>query len=926
MIDQDYQTNGYVGDVAFADFRHTGLPDFVAIGAIEWGTNYIAYAKNNGDGTFTPLPLATPAGAQGMIGVGDFNGDGKLDLVVVNPWAGPNQTALTVFLGNGDGTFTPGYSTTFAGSAGQVWVGDFNGDGKPDVLVHLATNGMGTISKDVLEFLGKGDGTFAPVKDVLPNFGDMAVGDLNHEGTDDIVELVEPLTDLDNYIPLQYAVYLGQPDGSFKLANTYQPYSGFTAPYTLNDGNGVTLADFNGDGNLDIAVFQTETIPPPGGNPDLAHTFLQIMEGNGDGTFTPTYTVFDFDQILVPQLAADLAGDGKAELVELAAVNGSFQVVPSTVGPALQVRIVSTPIVGSTSTAQVTLAAASSADTTIQLAASDPAISIPASVTIPAGSVSQEVPFQIGSGFNSQRVFTINAALGAQTATAYGWQAGSSLAVGFTLYIPNSSETAYVGQATPDYGMGVFSIDNYSTTVHMSCSGLPTWAACQFGAPVLTISAGSVGSPSLVVTTTSAAQVGTYQFTVIATDGTFTQQGAAALQVQASPPPAIQGVISPSSATISAGQSTGLEITILSQYGAAGSLSLQCSSNPSGTTCAFNPATATLPANGSATGQLTLQVGSSVPDGSYTFNVVATVGSLTSQIPVTLQVQSPDFSGTIGPGSEAVPIGESTNFSINLTSLNGESGAVSFQCSNLPSGVTCAFTPASPTLPIDGSLTEQLSVQASSAAQTGNYPLTVSATIGNLTHQFSATLEIEQAPGFTGSITPGSTTLSVGQSANFTIGLNSQSGASGNVSFQCLNAPTGTACTFNPTTANLPANGNVSDTLTVQVNSKPALAPPLPSIPWTPTIGWLGTLSIVACVFFATFIVMATRKRKLAPLAVLSIIAASILFTAVSCGGGGSQPSGPAPPSPVTFMITVQASGAGINTPQNVGTVTITVE
>jgi len=927
VIDQDYQTNGYVGDVALADFRHTGRPDFVAIGnSSYWGTNYIAYAKNNGDGTFTPLPLTTPAGAQGMIGVGDFNADGKLDFVAVNPSSAGNLSTLTVFLGNGDGTFTPGYSTNFAGSAGQVWVGDFNGDGKPDVLVHLATSETGTISRDVLEFLGNGDGTFAPVKDVLPNFGDMAVGDFNHDGIDDIVELVEPLTGPDLDVPLQYAIYLGQPDGSFKLTNTYQPYAGFSMIYTLNSSNGVTLADFNGDGNLDIAVFQSETRPQNGGNPDLAHTYLEIMEGNGDGTFTPTYTIFDFGQMLVPQLAADLTGDGKADLVELSAVNGSFHVMPATVGPALQVSLVTTPIVASAGTAQVSLAVASSSGTTVQLAASDPAISIPATITIPAGSVSQNVPFQIGSGFNAQRVFTINAALGAQTATAYGWLAGSSLAEGFTLYLGGSSQTAYVAQATPDYAVSVYSINNYSTTVNLSCSGLPSWATCQFGGPVLAVSAGSSGSSSLVVGTTSAAQVGTYQFIVTVTDGTFTSQAAATLQVQASPPPAIQGVITPSSPTISAGQSAGLEITLLSQYGAAGSVSVQCAGNPGGTTCAFNPAAVNLPANGSATDQLTFEVGSSVPEGSYTFNVVATVGNLSNQIPVTLEVQAPDFSGVIGPGAGAVPIGESTSFSINLTSLNGETGVVSFKCLNPPSGVSCTFSPASPVLPVDGTLVEQVSVQASSAAQTGNYTLTVSAAIGSLTHQYSAALDIESAPGFTGSITPGSTTLSVGQSANFTIGLNSQSGATGNVSFQCLNAPSGTACTFNPTAASLPANGNVSDTLTVQVNSRPAFAPVLPSVPWTPAIGWLGTLTVLAGLLLAGFLIIVARKQRLTPRVALAIIGGSILITALSCGGGGSPPSGQSPPQPVTFMISVQASGAGISTPQNVGSVTITVD
>jgi len=932
LIDFYVGTGGEVGDVALGDFRNTGLPDFVAIGS-PWtfGSDYIAFAKNNGDGTFTPLPLAKPSGAQGLLGVGDFNGDGKLDLVVVGLVSGTTQSLLTVFLGNGDGTFTPGYSTTFetAGWPGSVWVGDFNGDGKLDVLVHVATNGMGTIYQDVLEFLGNGDGTFAPVKDVLPNFGDMAVGDLNHDGIDDVVEIVEPLTTLDDYIPLQYAIYLGQPDGSFKLTNTYQPYAGFTVPYTLNFIPGVTLADFIGDGNLDIAAFQT--FPSYAERPWLTHTFLQIMAGNGDGTFTPTYTTFDFDQILVPQLTADLTGDGKADLVELAGVNDSFHVVPATLGPSLQVRLVSTPTVGSTGTARVTLAVASSADTAIQLAASDPAISIPASVTIPSGSVSQDVPFQIGSGFNSQHVFTINASLGTQTAMAYGWQANGSLAEGFTMWLANSSQTAFVAQASGDYGLNIASINNYATTVQSSCTGLPAWATCQFSAPALTIPAGTSSASSLVVATTSAAQVGTYQFTVIATDGTITRQVAATLQVQVSPPPNILGVISPSSATLTAGQSATLEITVMSQYSAAGTLSLQCSGIPSGSTCSFNPTTTTLPANGSVTDQLTVQVSSSVQAGTYPFNVVATVGSITNQIAATLQVQGPpDFSASISPTSATATIGQSASFAINLISQNDATGNVNLQCLNIPSGTACTFNPTVPSLPADDNVTDQLTVQVSSTAQVGTYQFAVVATVGTITHQIAATLQIQAPPppGFSGSISPASATLAVGQSANFSITLNSQNGATGSVSFQCLNVPSGTTCTFNPTTANLPANGNASDTLTVQVNSRPAVAPPVTSIPWSRMGGWLGALPFLAGLLLATFVIVAAtggRKQRLAALVVLLLTAAALLLATLSCGGGGSTGSGPPPPAPVTFTITVQASGAGVSTPQNIGSLTITV-
>jgi hypothetical protein len=182
-------------------------------------------------------------------------------------------------------------------------------------------------------------------------------------------------------------------------------------------------------------------------------------------------------------------------------------------------------------------------------------------------------------------------------------------------------------------------------------------------------------------------------------------------------------------------------------------------------------------------------------------------------------------------------------------------------------------------------------------------------------------------PDFSGSISPSSATLSVGQSANFNITLNSQNGANGSVSFQCLNVPSGTTCTFNPTSVSLAAAGSASDTLTVQVNSQPALAPPVTYRPWAPTGGWLGTPSMLVSLLLATLAVLAAtsiRKRRLAPSVLLLFIVTSLLVATLSCGGGGGG-TGPPPPPPVSFVITVQASGAGVSTPQNIGLLTITV-
>src|SRR5207245_4887850 len=116
--------------VAVADFNGDGIPDLAMLTGILLG---------NGDGTFQPLlPFAARNGPNSLT-VGDFNGDGKLDIVTSNfAIAGDPrhpeiiENGVRVLLGNGDGTFQPGraYPVGFPGSRPAfVAVGDFNGDG-----------------------------------------------------------------------------------------------------------------------------------------------------------------------------------------------------------------------------------------------------------------------------------------------------------------------------------------------------------------------------------------------------------------------------------------------------------------------------------------------------------------------------------------------------------------------------------------------------------------------------------------------------------------------------------------------------------------------------------------------------------------------------------------------------------------------------
>ncbi|HVP64221.1 MAG TPA: VCBS repeat-containing protein [candidate division Zixibacteria bacterium] len=290
-------TNGSgSGSVALGDFNGDGKTD---IAVSNFQSNSISVFLNQGNGTFSS-PIVTNlqiANSLGSIIAGDFNEDGKTDLIAATV-SGP-QVNL-VLISNGDGTFTQ--KGSIPGSFGffSARVADLNGDKHLDLIA----GGNGNMSVA----LGNGDGTFQSTtwlgNGPMPNtFFGVDVGDVNGDGKLDIVGLNY------GYSTGNVDFFRGNGDG------TFQPPSSIST--TLTGPSAIALADFNGDGKLDALIGYS-----PGS--------VSVSAGKGDGTFdlssaTVLYASGGGSGATVR--AVDVNGDGQPDALMTDYASGIFTLV-----------------------------------------------------------------------------------------------------------------------------------------------------------------------------------------------------------------------------------------------------------------------------------------------------------------------------------------------------------------------------------------------------------------------------------------------------------------------------------------------------------------------------------------------------------------------------------------------------------------------
>jgi hypothetical protein len=294
--------------IVSGDFNGDGILDLVTI-----NTSSLSFYAGEGYGNYAN-PVNQPLAQNlGQVFAADFNSDGKLDLAISGV---PNGTSgvVTILLGNGDGTFKQGTNLSVTGNAPAIALADFNGDHKPDIAVSDGNSYMTWI------FLGQGDGTFK-LSDTEYYGGNVLVaGDFNADGKQDLMFasannvglflgngaggtsnlVLAPLSDVDSMavgdfynnrvqsvVALVVAPLGAGSNDAYIYSLRYAKGELYVENQNLIDNGGedpptnVSAGDLNGDFKFDI--FLT-------GGTGIGGPVSYAMLGNGNGTFRPEQT------------------------------------------------------------------------------------------------------------------------------------------------------------------------------------------------------------------------------------------------------------------------------------------------------------------------------------------------------------------------------------------------------------------------------------------------------------------------------------------------------------------------------------------------------------------------------------------------------------------------------------------------------------
>jgi hypothetical protein len=308
-----YSSGGYnAASVATGDFNSDGNIDLAVANNCQTSTNCagnVGVLLGTGTGTFqTPKSYGAGGGDSSAVVVSDVNGDGQPDIILANQCQIPSDCiygSVSVLLGNSNGTFQTAQTYLSDGVfAYALYAEDLNGDGNPDLAVVNQCQNGASCSGTVTVLLGNGNGTFQEP----PTYGTagvqpdaVAVGDVNGDGNPDLVVANSCESNCGSNSEGLVMVLLGNGTGTFTPGAKY-PTGGYKS-------SSVAIADVNGDGKPDIVVANrcSTSNCESGGS-------VSVLLGNGNGTFQAAQTFASGGDTSLSVAIADFNADGNLDL------------------------------------------------------------------------------------------------------------------------------------------------------------------------------------------------------------------------------------------------------------------------------------------------------------------------------------------------------------------------------------------------------------------------------------------------------------------------------------------------------------------------------------------------------------------------------------------------------------------------------------
>lgn len=605
-----------IDSFGFGDVNGDGIQDLVYMTSDQ---NGFFAATGKGDGsfntpTFNPTPSLVPAGDDNLFAkdasqvfVADFNHDGNADVLYsYNDQGTASQTyyqGFAIQLSNGNGTFqAPKLLTTYSGAtapSGEALlglIGDANSDGYPDLFVigALSTSNQ---NPPLQIYLGKGDGSFGagvtvPVQgtvgiiDFGSNLAPMALADMNGDGHPDLIAMAAGSGNVTGGMN----ILLGKGDGTF------------AAPFVLNCyscgglGGGVAVADFNGDGKLDVAA---SGFDPP--------YDTGIYTGNGDGTvnsFNPGSGMAAQPALGIGLLvdgaamAADFNGDGKPDLLMGDAVLLSPSATTTT-PLATKTTLTAGPnpaTVGQSVTLTATVAPASGSGTPTGIVTFYDSATKLGTGTLSSGTATYSTS-SLAAGTHS-----ITASYGSDSTYAVSTSAAVSVVVSTATLIGTTTKLTASASSISTGG----SVTLSAVVTPASGTATPSGAVTFLNGST-SLGTGTLDGSGKATLNTTALPAGTDSITAqYGGNSTFASSTSTAVSIVVGATPAFSLSLSPATLTITGGSTGSTTVTATPSGGFTSTLSFTCSGLPAYSACAFSPATVTPSGSAASTTKLTI--------------------------------------------------------------------------------------------------------------------------------------------------------------------------------------------------------------------------------------------------------------------------------------------------------------------------------